>query len=334
MDERDTIKRLCTAFPSLSVSEAKGFLETNHWDLNRAFKAAEKNEEEKINKKDATNFYSGGGLMTTSPGEISNENLKDDENVQELLNSIFRKAKDGAQQHEGFDEGNRAFFGQGRRLGHTENPSPPIASTLLAHRAVSLDLYQDGFLLENGEFIPLDSSEGKEGMKEMSQGYVPAFLQKLFPRTELSLTLHDKSSLPYSLPMGQSCQTSSGITDGIAFGGTGHRLAGTSTNSSSSSNGALTDNWPAAKPLVLDENEEQSFIVLVDTKGKRKEYKIHPLRHTLSDVHSLAKEMEPNLSAFSLVVRGVPPRKLTSDMADKTIFEAKLTRAVITVQKV
>lgn len=271
--------------------------------------------------------------MTTSPGEIRKENSEDDENVQELLNSIFRKAKDDAQDQEGFEEGTRAFFGQGRRLGHTENPSPPIASTLLAHRTVSLELYQDGFLLENGDFIPLESSEGKKGMKEMHQGYVPAFLQKIYPQTELSLKLHDKSSLPYSLPMGQSSQASSGITDGFAFGGTGHRLVRTNTKQSSSSNGENCDKWPAAKPLVLDENEEQSFIVLVDTKGKRKECKIHPHRHTLGDVHSLAKEIEPDLSSFSLVVRGVPPRKLTSDMANKTIFEAKLTRAVITVQK-
>lgn len=335
MENRDTIKRLLSAFPSLSVSEAKAFLERHNWDFMRAFRAAEEEEEEKLRGKGKNTFYSGAGQLITTPEEQEKaKHLNSAESIEELRKSLFQKAESEASQGAGNKEGNRAFFGQGRRLGHTANPSPPMASTLLGHRNVSLELYQDGFHLENGDFIRLDSQEGRDGMKEMLQGYVPSFLQKLYPQTELSLTLHDKSSVPYSSSIGHALATNAESAAPVAFGGTGHRLTDNSAPSASLENLTSNEQWNSNRPFAVDENEEKSFIVLVSTKGKRNEYKVNPHRHTLSDVHTLAREVEPELSAFQLVVSGIPPRKLTPDLASQTISAAKLTRAVINIRKV
>lgn len=335
MENRDIVKRFLSTFPSLSVSQAKKYLESNNWDLRQAVLAAEKEEEEKLKKATRNEFYSGGGQLIAASNEDGNDQKQQgDDNVEELVNSLFQKAKSEADQSGESTERSRAFFGEGRRLGHTLNPSPPMASTLLAHRAVSLELYQNGFHLDNGDFIPLDSPEGTKGMKEMLQGYVPAFLQKLYPQTELSLTLHDKSSLPYSVSKGESSLTSSINAASVSFRGTGHRLTSVSTSSSSVINDAVNDDWHPKGTFTVDENEEISFIVLVDTDGKRNEFKVNPHQHTLCDVYTLAKRLEPDLATFQMIVRGMPPKKLSAESRNQTISEAKLTRAVIIIQKV
>lgn len=311
MEQRDTIKRLCTAFPSLSISDARQLLEQSQWNFNTALRAAEAEEAKKLTKgRNNANFYAGDGQMTTNPEENPDVDSK------ELLDQLFKKAADNSSGPANDTDGPRAFYGQGRRLGHTANPSPMMAATQRPLREVVLEVYQNGFVLENGDFIPLDSKDGVEGMKEMNKGYVPPFLLKTYPNTELSITLQDKSSISYQPPAV------------MAFQGDGHKL-------SNATNGVTPSAAPGSlKPFVFNENEPSSVVVLVSSKGQRKEFKVNPDQHTVADLYSLARDFEPDLPGFILIVRGLPPRKLDfSEMQNKTIGELKLARAIIAIQK-
>eukprot|EP00796_Vickermania_ingenoplastis_P010234 gene10234-7173_t len=299
MEQRDTIRRLCSEFPSFSLSDARALLEGAGWNYAAARKAAEAEERRRAaGGRNENRFYAGDGQMTTMPGTE-----KPEEDPKHCFINFLRKLVQEP----------RVFFGEGRRLGHTENPSPPMASTLRQQRDSVLEVYQNGFLLENGEFIPLDSPQGKEGCTEMNKGFVPPFLLKLFPNTDLTITLHDKSSLVYEPPAF------------VSFGGEGHRLT---TAPQPAASEAIASN-----PFVFNESEPSSTLMLVSSKGERKEVKVNPERHTVGDIYGLARQLEGSTSPFTLVVRERPPRKLDVALQKQTVGEAKLTRAVIAVQK-
>lgn len=304
-EQRDAVQRLHKAFPNFSLSEARGFLERSLWDFSAATALAEREEANRLKEKGNMNFYAGDGQMTLGSRDVD---------TKEMVNSLFEKARvdQGAEE----PERERAFYGEGRRLGHTANPSPAMASTLRPHRESVLEVYQNGFLLENGEFILLESPEGKMGVEEMNKGVVPSFLFKLHPNTDLSVTLQDKSGVPYTPP------------SHVPFRGEGHRLCGEESTTSAVPAPSL-----GVKPFAFNENEPSSFILLVSSKGRRQEFKVNPERHTVGDIYGLAKQVEPDLEHFVLVVREIPPRKLDVTKKDETIAAAKLTRAVITIQK-
>lgn len=306
-EQRDTVNRLISSFPSLSVSDARQLLVRSGWNLSAATQLAQEEEAKKLKRDGKTNYYAGDGQVT-----LGREPQEKDPKA--LLDELFKKAQEPPAAGEDGD-GSRAFFGEGRRLGHTANPSPPVASTLRAHRDSVLEVYSNGFVLENGDFIEMDSAEGREGMKEMNQGFVPSFLRRLFPNADLSVTLHDKSGVSYTPPAH------------VPFRGEGRRLC-------ASSGAAVPPTAVQAKPFVFREEEPSSFILLVSSKGERKEFKVNPERHTVGDVYGLAHALEPDLPAFTLLVRELPPRKLdVAQQRDETLAQAKLTRAVIAIQK-
>lgn len=309
MDQRDLILRLHTSFPNFTISECRELLERSNWDVNAARVQAERKEAEMIKNdhKQGTQYYAGSGQMTMLPTEKK-------EDAKELLEKLFQKTSESSQQDHDVEQTPSAFYGPARRLGHTEAPSPFIASTLKEKRATVIEVFQNGFLLDNGDFIGLESAEIIQGLKEMDEGYVPSFLQKLYPNSELSVTIHDKSTIKYE-------------HHSQSFAGEGHRLC------SDSAAPSIVVPGPIDASVCFNENEPGTIIILIDCKGQRKELKVNPDRHTVADVYSLAKQLEPSLPSFSLIVRGMPPRKLGSDQLSLTISEARLSRAVVTIQK-
>lgn len=91
----------------------------------------------------------------------------------------------------------RAFCGEGRRLGYTTAISPVMAATVRDLRRLSLQIYHNGFVLDDGSFISFDSEEGRDGMEAMSQGFTPPFLLHMFPRQDIDVVLVDRLATTY-----------------------------------------------------------------------------------------------------------------------------------------
>lgn len=346
-----SINQLRTRFPALSFSEARALLEKHNWNVIIAGAEAEQVEKKKTAGGGGENYFVGGGdkgsgqQVMAPPGEGNGrkggprgDSAPDAGGVHSLIDNIFQKAKEeGAKQGEEGDGEPRAFYGRGQRLGYTANPSPYIASTLRAEKTVSVTVYRNGFQLNDDVFIPLESDEGRQFLDAMDKGYVPAPLAARYPNTDLSVNLRDCLQVDYTPPAYS------------AFQGQGHRLsspsgpgatANTTTNATAagaaagSSGGAVGEtSYDPARPFAVHDDEDKSFVVLLNTRGERKQFEVNPGRHTVEDLYSLAHGYQPEVARFVLVERGMPPRRMEAAMRPLTIAAAKLARAVLAIQQ-
>lgn len=329
-----SINQLRTRFPALSVSDARALLERHNWNVTIAGADAGRSERERA-KSGASNYFVGGGdkgsgqQVVAPPSERGDAGAGGAEGVQSMIDSIFRKAQEEGAKEDGADSADpRAFYGRGQRLGYTANPSPYIASTLRAERTVCITVYRNGFEVDNDIFVPLDSDEGRAFVEALDKGFVPTSLASRYPNTGLTVNLRDCLQVDYAPPAY------------TAFQGQGHRLAApaapaasASLSSTSPAPGQQATSYDAARTVEVNEAEETSFVMLLSTRGERRQVRVNPARHTVEDLYSLAHAYQPDLARFVLVERGMPPRRLEAATRSQTIAEAKLARAVVALQQ-
>ncbi|CCW61923.1 unnamed protein product [Phytomonas sp. EM1] len=316
------VKNLQDLFPQLSAAQARNILVNHKWDLESSLEDAESFAAKASNERPKTENYCVGrdDRRSTQQDDASHTNTSAPDNcddVGKLLESLFSQVSGG---YDDKDKGSaplNAFYGRGRRLGHTEQPSPYIASTLRQRRDVSITLYRNGIFVDNGIFITMNSPEGKEFLEAMRQGYIPSSLQSHYPDCELNVTLLDHLELDYK---------PASLT---AFKGEGHRLT-TDEGKTSTSGERLS--FDTSRNFHFEPSEDASFICILNTQGERREFKVNPSRHTVEDVYYLAHSLQPDLERFVLVVRSMPPYKLENLTRSQTIEEAKLCRAVVTIR--
>ncbi|KPA85623.1 hypothetical protein ABB37_00027 [Leptomonas pyrrhocoris] len=331
-----SINQLRTRFPALSFSEARALLEKHNWNVIIAGAEAEQ-AEKKRTASGGESYYVGGGdkgsgqQVMAAPGEGGAPQghppgAKGEGGVHSLIDNIFQKAKEeGAKLEEEGGGEPRAFYGRGQRLGYTANPSPYIASTLRAEKTVNVTVYRNGFQVDDDAFIPLESDDGRQFLEAMDKGFVPAPLAARHPNTDLSVNLRDCLQVDYTPPAY------------TAFQGQGHRLAAAASASASpggqNSSGSTNAEFDASRTFELRDNEEKSFVVLLNTRGERRQFEVNPARHTVEDLYYLAHTYQPDVARFVLVERGMPPRRLEAAMRPLTIAAAKLARAVLAIQQ-
>ncbi|CCW66264.1 unnamed protein product [Phytomonas sp. Hart1] len=321
-DKQFNIRRLQSLFPQLSTAQACDILERHNWNLESTLKEAESSTVKVSNLCTNTenNPVRGSEHGSAQQKDTSHTNATipgGRGDIEKVLEGLFTQASQGGIDKNSGIEPQNAFYGRGRRLGHTEHPSPYIASTLRQQRDVSITLYRNGISMDNGMFIAMDSPEGKEFLETMHQGYIPSSLASQYPDCELNVTLLDRLELDYK-PVSYT-----------AFKGEGHCLRA-KEGASSTAGGEFR--FDASRSFHFEPSEDTSFICMLNTQGERREFKVNPFRHTVEDVYHLAHGLQPDLERFSLVVRSIPPYNLENSMRSQTIQEAKLSRAVITIR--
>ncbi|AAZ12290.1 hypothetical protein, conserved [Trypanosoma brucei brucei TREU927] len=266
-------------------------------------------------KKKGVSYFVGGGPSSGQQVDAP----ADSSSVKGMIDSLFRSAPVAAS--DGRSTAPQAFYGYGRRLGHTQANSPFISPTALQERTVNVRVYRDGYTIDDGPLLSMDSPESVEFFESVREGIVPARLTAMYPITKISLRLIDCMHL--------DCKSD------VRFPGTGRRLdEGTSGGASkaevNAEMGAVA--LPVdARPFEFHEGEEQAKIAIVNLFGERKEFKVNPKRHTVADVYGLAAAYaNVHLGAFKLVVRDVPPRQLSDE--SKTVDEARLSNCTVIVR--
>ncbi|KAG5479036.1 hypothetical protein LSCM1_02879 [Leishmania martiniquensis] len=342
-EKLSSINELRTRFPALSVSDARALLERHNWNVTIAGAEAEQGERQRM-KAGSANYFVGGGdkgsgqQVMTPPGE-SDPN-REVSGMHSMIDRIFRKAhKEGASGGRGDASSGaegaepRAFYGRGQRLGYTANLSPYVASTLRAERSICVTIYRNGFEVDKDTFVPLNSDEGRQFAEAMDRGFVPPFLAAKYPNTDLKVNLRDCLQVDYSPPAY------------TAFQGQGRRLAAPGSTAASPAAAAGdsapvataspsgTASYDAARTVEVHSDEATSFVVLLNTRGERRQVELNPERHTVEDLYTLAHAYQPELEQFILVERGMPPRRLEGSTRSQTIAQAKLSRAVVALQQ-
>lgn len=248
---------------------------------------------------------------------------------------IFDAARNsGAEAPADFDDdgGNSStvpFSGAGRRLGHTEGPSPVIPSVVQNRRKIKVTFYKDGFVIDDSQDLrSLTDEAGMAFINSIQQGIIPQELATKYPNTTIDVKLVDQSNVEFE---GQNLF--------VAFAGAGHKLNATGAASETKIGETTSANLPRhnAGPLpiefVFNDNEEPKAKIIIHTPDNRRcEHKVNPQRHTVNDIRLLATQDIPGLivDRIDLVVRDVPPRKLTD--FSLTIAEAKCANAVIMIR--
>ncbi|KAK7196508.1 SEP domain containing protein [Novymonas esmeraldas] len=339
-----SINQLRTRFPALSLSDARALLERHNWNVVIAGADAEHAERQRA-KAGASHYFVGGGdrgsgqQVMAPPGERAgnsggragdHHHDDDEEDTRSLIDKVFRKAQeegssDGADGAHADGSEPRAFYGRGQRLGYTANPSPYVASTLRAERSVCVTAYRNGFEVDSDVFVPLNSDEGRQFLEAMDKGFVPPSLATRYPNADLKVLLRDCLQVDYTPPAY------------TAFQGHGQRLTAPSQSATTSTTAATaaagTPSYDPSRNVEVRAEEPTSFVVLLNTRGERRQVQVNPDRHTVEDLYSLAHAYQPDLDHFVLVERGMPPRRLEASSRPQTLAQAKLARAVVAIQQ-
>ncbi|EPY33888.1 UBX domain-containing protein 1 [Strigomonas culicis] len=314
-EKRSDIVRLQQRFPALTTSEARLLLEASNWNFTRALAAAEAKEAER-KKGGPEKYFVGGGAGGSGQEVLAAPSESQD--ATNLIENLFTKAKQEQSGEDAAREDVDAFYGKGRRLGHTTNSSPFIAAAVRQQRNVTLAIYANGYTIDDGPLQPSTTPEAKAFFAEMERGFVPATLAAKYPDCDLDVKLRDCQSQTYTPPAY------------AAFNGAGHRLA-TAGAAAPAAGGAAS--FDATRVVTLDEAAaDVTNLRIVNTQGQTTQVKVNATRHTVEDVYALAHTVQPDLARFELVVRDVPPRKLDEAVRQKTVEEAKLKRAVLSIK--
>ncbi|ESL07474.1 hypothetical protein TRSC58_04836 [Trypanosoma rangeli SC58] len=291
----------------------------DHWESQASSSSHEgqrKGAGDATGKKRAEKHFVGGG---PSSGQAV---LGGDGAVENVIESLFKKVRQ--QPGEEDTEKPQFFFGRGRRLGHTTSESPFIESTLQRRRDIVVTVYRDCYRVDDGPRIQKESAEGIAFFKALEAGVVPESIAAVYPNTNISVRLVDctKHDAPLSF---------------LPFAGEGHRLDATASTAAAVSP-SVTQPKKGASPVTMSdsfellEDDETTKLAIVNFSGERKEFRVNPKRHTISDVFFLAaRHAQPGAASFQLVAREVPPRPLTD--GSLTIDVAKLRNATVMMRR-
>ncbi|EEA07313.1 UBX domain-containing protein [Cryptosporidium muris RN66] len=190
-----------------------------------------------------------------------------------------------------------------------ENPNEPHNIPPNAHRVI---LYNNGFILDNGEFRSLDDTKNLEFVRDIKNSIAPEELRgNLVGNQPLQVALDDRSSETYTIP-----------TKPLEiFGGSGSSLSEAKILSSS-----LNVNPNAVLTTVVDESKPITTLQFRFHNGQRKVFKFNE-DQTIADIHNVFMECAPVDGEYYLTF-GFPPKKIELNLGT-TIKDAGLLQETI-----
>ena len=174
---------------------------------------------------------------------------------------------------------------------------------------LKISLYENGFVVDDGEFRDYEGDKNKQFIKELSEGYVPKEIQTKYKGKQVDVSLEDKRTEKYRPPTPPPY---------VAYQGEGKSLGG-------------------ADGIGLGINKESGLPEVDDSKPITKiQFRFHNgekqivsfnLTHTIGDIHLYIMNAAPVDGSYQLV-SGFPPKQLGDQSL--TIEEAGLKSATIT----
>lgn len=272
-----------------------------------------------------------GGLphnAVRGASEASSDDSSDDGRPA-AVKSLFNKARENGAVEAGADAARNqtvAFSGHGRRLGHTEGPSPAIAPVVRNERSVKISFYKNGFTVDDEPNLrPMDGEAEKEFLDTLNRGFIPREISQRYPGVGISVVLADHSEEAFTPPAY------------VAFSGSGHRLAAPS-NPAATANATPTaapsqSTSATVRPFEVKDDEPTGKILLLTPDNRRIERTVNPDRHTVGDVrYGVLRDVIPGIvpDRVELLLRNVPPRPLSDD--NVTIRAANAVNGVIMIK--
>ncbi|CAI2379606.1 unnamed protein product [Moneuplotes crassus] len=174
---------------------------------------------------------------------------------------------------------------------------------------LKISLYENGFLIDDGELRPYEGDKNKLFIKELSDGYVPTELQSKYKGKKVDVSLEDKRKDTYVPPPPPAY---------LAYSGAGASMGG-------ADGVGLEVNKETGMPVV-NEDEDTTSLQIRFHNGERQIVPFN-LTHTVADIHTYLMQAAPVDGSYQLVT-GFPPKPI--DNPDQTIEEAGLKSAAIT----
>ncbi|XP_062920018.1 NSFL1 cofactor p47-like isoform X2 [Mobula hypostoma] len=270
-------------------------------------------------------FYAGGsehsGQQIVEPPKKKNLN--------DIVDDLFKGAKEhGAvpvdQWSESVGEANRAvpFAGGGYRLGASSQESSEYVSQDKKQDSnldvqILLKLWKNGFSLDDGELRTYTDPKNAEFLESISRGEIPAELQKLVHRSQVSLDMEDHRSeeyLKHKLKF-------------KAFSGDGQKLGSPTPTIVSTPSSPEEEFKYFVNVLNVNESEPTTNIQIRLADGSRLVQKFNQT-HRISDIRQFIIQHHPVFATSSFVLMTTFPNKELTD-EEQTLQEANLLNAVI-----
>ncbi|ETN64499.1 NSFL1 cofactor p47 [Anopheles darlingi] len=264
--------------------------------------------------------------------------------IKDYVSEIFRSAQQGHLEtmdmsEESGGSSSSLYAGTGYRLGQTEDDHQEIPSRSSRasrsehqHEIVTLTLWRQGFVINDGELRRYEDPANKEFFESITRGEIPEELRSKGPtmiRVDLKDNRHEeyvKRSAPFKA-FGGSGQTLGSPVPPMTSGST----ASTSSSGSSSSTAAGGNNAEnekrATDQLAVDSSQPTTGLQIRLADGSRLSARFNQT-HTINDVRTFITTARPQYAAqgFALLTT-FPSKELTDDA--QTIKDAGLLNAAI-----
>jgi UBX domain-containing protein 1 len=278
--------------------------------------------------KGANDYYVGNGQAVMAPPPSNRNNRPG----QDTVSSLFSKAHDPKQKppasssskDDDEDEAvppqeGQAFSGVGRRLGHNaDTPSPAVDDGRPVLVTIRVTFYRNGFTVDDGPLLNIQSGEGQEILEAFDKGIVPQSIAGKHPRrAKFDVQLVRKEKEDY-------------VKQFQAFEGTGRSLA-------SSSSGPTTTNDAVvvvpAVAITVSQDAPRGRVLLQLPDGTRRRVETNPSIHTVSELFGeAAVATGVSTNRISLSIREGTGRTIQLEPSDKrTLKDAKADGAAIFV---
>ena len=174
---------------------------------------------------------------------------------------------------------------------------------------LKISLYENGFVVDEGEFRDYEGDQNKQFIKELSEGYVPRELQTKFKGKQVDVSLEDKRTEKYRPPTPPPY---------VAYQGPGTSLGG-------ADGVGLAVNKETGMPTI-DDSQPTTKIQFRFHNGEKQAVTFN-ITHTIGDIHLYIMMAAPVDGSYELM-SGFPPKPLGDQSL--TIEEAGLKGAAIT----
>ncbi|XP_058053537.1 NSFL1 cofactor p47 [Anopheles bellator] len=263
--------------------------------------------------------------------------------IKDYVSEIFRSAQQGNLEtmdvsEESGSSSSSLYGGTGYRLGQTEDDHQEVPSRggrsgasrsdRVSHEIVTLTLWRQGFVINDGELRRYEDPANKEFFESITRGEIPEELRSKGPtmiRVDLKDNRHEeyvKRSAPFK-----------------AFGGSGQTLGSpvppmASASSSSGSGSTVVaggnneDNEKrASEELALDSSQPTTAIQIRLADGSRLSARFNQT-HTVDDVRRYISSARPQYAGQGFVLLTTFPSKELTEGA-QTLKDAGLLNAAI-----
>eukprot|EP00831_Metopus_contortus_P083877 TRINITY_DN938_c0_g1_i5.p1 TRINITY_DN938_c0_g1~~TRINITY_DN938_c0_g1_i5.p1 ORF type:complete len:259 (-),score=47.39 TRINITY_DN938_c0_g1_i5:23-799(-) len=190
-------------------------------------------------------------------------------------------------------------------IGQAERGGP------ISGKSVKITMYQDGFMVNDGEFRNYTDERNKEFMSQLKKGQVPKELQALY-KGDLDVSLEDKTSEKFEPKLVEKKPE--------PFGGSATRI-----EDSKSVGLGIKD----AAPPKIDSSKETTKLNLRLHTGKTVNIEVNT-DSKVSEIYAFVSKSAPVKGKFVLMASGFPPKSIES--SSQTVKEAGICSSTL-IQK-